>query len=209
MAAMLEEYTLTVPEAAAMLDVSEKSIQRLIYTARLDAVRVKGPRSHEFRLCAAEIRGRQEELRHYLADALSETPGPAEACSGSPSPADPSEPELPAPQTPAGTATPGTVEAPPAHPELERFIELYRELFERSEQLGRRVEKLECENRQLREEIQRASEREVVPDLAQAVLESEPPSRRRWIDAYLSCCGRFRLRKPAARSDEVQSKERS
>lgn len=53
--ALLEEYTLTVAEAAALLGETEKGIQRLIYTAKLDAIRVKGSRAYEFRLRPSDV----------------------------------------------------------------------------------------------------------------------------------------------------------
>jgi hypothetical protein len=55
MQALLEEYALTIPEAAAVLGETEKAIHRLIYTAKLDAVRVKTRGGHEFRLRRSDV----------------------------------------------------------------------------------------------------------------------------------------------------------
>lgn len=63
---LAEEYSLSLKEAAALLGSNEKAIQRLIYTAKLDAIRLKGESGHEFRLRPHDITTRKEELRQHI-----------------------------------------------------------------------------------------------------------------------------------------------
>jgi hypothetical protein len=62
------EYTLTISEAAAMLGGTEKAVERLIFTARLDAVRVKGEHGHEFRIRPDDILAQKSDLAQRVAD---------------------------------------------------------------------------------------------------------------------------------------------
>jgi hypothetical protein len=66
---MLAEYTLTVPEAAAMLGETEKVVHHWIYTARLDALRVRGEQGHEFRVRPSDVLARKAEVRAAAAPA--------------------------------------------------------------------------------------------------------------------------------------------
>lgn len=153
---MTEEFTLTVAEAAAMLGGSEKAIQRLIYTARLDAIRVKGARGHEFRVRATEVTTRKAELQQRIAEAQSD--GVPTATSDAPAdtalPAEPAvAPEESGSQDacqPASAGRPVPVAATEAIP-----VGVYQELFRRYDLLGRRAARLECENRHLRDALQR------------------------------------------------------
>jgi hypothetical protein len=168
---MTEEYTLTVPEAAAMLGETEKAVQRLIYTAKLDAIRIKGARGHEFRVRPADITTRKAELQQRIAEAQVDPAPPARGeqlavrSDGSGEKAVPgarcpvpggdatsqlatTEPEPKrSPLAPGTPAQPASAEAIP--------IGVYQELFRRYDQLGRRAAKLECENRHLRDALQR------------------------------------------------------
>jgi hypothetical protein len=153
---MREEFTLTVAEAAAMLGGSEKAIQRLIYTARLDAIRVKGARGHEFRVRATEVTTRKAELQQRIAEAQSDcvptatSDAPAEAATvAEPAVAPEKSGSHDASQT-ASAGWPVPVVATEAIP-----VGVYQELFRRYDLLGRRAARLECENRHLRDALQR------------------------------------------------------
>jgi hypothetical protein len=156
---MTEEYTLTVAEAAAMLGGTEKAIQRLIYTARLDAIRIKGARGHEFRVRATDVTTRKAELQQRIADTQSE---------GEPRTTNGSQSDTAAPSEPTGVPEDRLChDAPPPPPApASRAVRLlaaaeaipvgvYQELFRRYDLLGRRAAKLECENRFLRDALHR------------------------------------------------------
>jgi hypothetical protein len=153
---MREEFTLTVAEAAAMLGGSEKAIQRLIYTARLDAIRVKGARGHEFRVRANEVSTRKAELQQRIAEAQSDcvptatSDAPADAAA----PAEPAvAPEEGGSHDASQTASAGRPVAVVATEAIP--VGVYQELFRRYDLLGRRAARLECENRHLRDALQR------------------------------------------------------
>lgn len=64
--AQTRDYSLTVAEAAALLGSHEKAVERLIFSARVDAIRLKVKKGHEYRLRADEIVERREELRERI-----------------------------------------------------------------------------------------------------------------------------------------------
>jgi len=153
---MTEEFTLTVAEAAAMLGGSEKAIQRLIYTARLDAIRVKGARGHEFRVRATEVSTRKAELQQRIAEAQSDCVPTA----ASDAPADAAAPAEPAVAPEEGGSHDASQTASAGRPVPVVATEaipvgVYQDLFRRYDLLGRRAARLECENRHLRDALQR------------------------------------------------------
>jgi hypothetical protein len=171
---MTEEYTLTVPEAAAMLGETEKAVQRLIYTAKLDAIRIKGARGHEFRVRPADITTRKAELQQRIAEAQADPALPPAQSeqpavrSDSPGEACPAPVREPAVQPEHAHASPVPAAAPALlAPSAEAIpVGVYQELFRRYDQLGRRAAKLECENRHLRDALQRMQAPEDVPTSA-------------------------------------------
>jgi hypothetical protein len=76
MQAQTQEFSLTVAEAAALLGSDERAIRRLIFTARVDAIRLKVKKGHEYRLRQDEILSRREELRERIGTFAPEALGP-------------------------------------------------------------------------------------------------------------------------------------
>jgi hypothetical protein len=155
--AMLAEYTLTVPEAAVLLGETEKAVHHLIYTARLDAIRVQVGQGHEFRMRPSDVLAQKAQLERgvnpvaypvAVATAPKRDGGPA--LRGYPARGDAASrgPERPAGGGPAAQSLP-----PPVACCQADWVGVYRDLFVCYDRLGRRAARLERENHVLRQTL--------------------------------------------------------